>query len=145
MPLLTGKANAIVVGQTSATALAPVGSRFLDVDGNEYMYVGASGVAIGAPVKFGATPDLSTLISGTTIDVEGVATQAFGSTAFSYGLIGVRGIHPTRVPSGTAANTVLQGGSGTTAAASAGAVQCKIGVSMATAANDGGVVNVYWF
>jgi hypothetical protein len=135
-------ASNVQYGNTSASVRAEVGSRVYDTVGNEYLYVGASGVAVGAPVKAGAS--LALCVTGTAEgSTLGVATQAFASTGFSYGLVGVRGTHPTRVPSGTAAGSLMVGGSGTTKATTG--IPSRSCVTLAAAQDDGSVIDAYWF
>lgn len=148
---IVGRATGAALSSNSTTAKTPVGTRQFDQNGAEYVYVGASGVAVGAPVKVATT--LSLCVVGTAgPHVIGVATVAFPSTGFTYGWVGTRGIHPTLVPSGVAAGSMVQNGNGTTAAATAPSGQSaaaasvhKQGVTLETAANAGTVINVYWF
>jgi len=145
MAKLVGTAHAFRVGTVSTTPLAPLGTRVWDADGNEYLYVGASGVSKGAPVKLGGSPiSLAKSVVGTDVNALGVASQDFPVTGFTYGCIGVRGTHPTLVPSGTAAGASVQPDNGTTAAGSAASVQTKIGLTLVAANNDGSYINVFW-
>lgn len=145
MAKLTDSGHAFRVGDVSTTPLAALGTRVWDTDGNEYIYVGASGVGAGAPVKLGGSPiSLGKCVVGTDVNALGVASQDFPVTGFTYGLIGVRGTHSTLVPSGTAAGTSVQPGNGTTAAGSAASIQTKIGLTLEAAADAGTAINVYW-
>lgn len=129
-------------GDVTADARVAVGSKVYDTDGNEYIYVGASGVAVGAPVKPGAS--LALCVTGTAEgSALGVASQAFPATGFFYGLIGARGTHPTLVPSGTASGSLMVGGSGTTKATTG--IPSRSCVTLATAEDDGSVIDAYWF
>jgi hypothetical protein len=142
---LVGKMSSVKLGRVSTTALAQVGERFQDSEGNTYMYVGASGVAVGAPVKVAGSPlSLAKCVTGTDHDILGVATQAFPSTGFTFGLIGLQGIHPTRVPSGVGAGSLRMGGNGTTATAANDSVHVRVGKALVAAQNDGSAVNVLW-
>jgi hypothetical protein len=125
-------------------AALPIGFKAYDQQGGEYTYVGASGVAVGAPVKLGSTaPKLENCLVGTgETHVLGIATQEFPTTGFTFGFVGSRGVHPTKVPSGTAGGSQVVGGNGTTKAATG--VFSRMGVTLATAENDGSVIDVFW-
>ena len=133
------------------SAQIPVGSIRRDNAGNEYMYVGASGVALGAPVKH-VSGNFSACVVGTAQgNVLGVATAEFPTTGYPFGFIGIKGVHSTKVPSGTAAGAVLAGGNGSTAAiaapsgTSAATFPTKYGISQEAAQNDGSAIDVFWF
>ncbi len=143
---IVGRASSAQLGDIDTTAKMPIGVKVLDNEGNEYIYVGASGVAVGLPVKMGvSTSALSKCVAGTGVVIMGVATASFPTTSFTYGFVGTRGVHPTKVPSGTAQGTIVAGGSGTTAAAVNTDIPTKVGETLATAANAGTNIDVFWF
>jgi hypothetical protein len=96
--------------------------------------------------------DFSACVVGTAAgNVLGVAVAEFPTTGFTYGFIGIKGTHPTLVPSGTSAGAMVVGGNGTTAVAaapsgtSAANFPVKVGITRAAAANAGTAIDVYWF
>lgn len=138
------------IGKFSSTALLPLGYKANDEMGNEYIYVGASGITAGKPVKRGSA-GLSNCVVGTAAcDVVGVAQGEFVTTGFTYGFIGDKGLFSTLVPSGTALGAALVGGNGTMAVAAApsglaaNVIPSLRAIANAAAADAGTAIDVLW-
>lgn len=143
-----GKPGLIAKGSStarSATQHLPIGTRAIDADGNEYLYVKAGGaIAATDAVAAGSTTGLSGVVQ-TANTATGAPWIGVGHAAFAnneYGFIQTRGVASVKTGNITAGATVIaKTTAGTLNDAAATDWSCKW--AQAVSDDSGGVANIF--